>query len=161
MEKTFRFRLNGKDVSLTSSPERMLLWVLRSDLGHTGTKYSCGEGFCGACTVLVNNEAVQSCQYPIQNAEGKEVITIEGLQKNGKLHPLQEAFMQHNALQCGFCTPGMIIQAYALLLKNPQPSEKDIVEAMEGNLCRCGAYNRIIQAVQTASRTIAMKGNPS
>jgi len=161
MEKTFRFRLNGKDVSLTSSPERMLLWVLRSDLGHTGTKYSCGEGFCGACTVLVNNEAVQSCQYPIQNAEGKEVITIEGLQKNGKLHPLQEAFMQHNALQCGFCTPGMILQAYALLLKNPQPSEKDIVEALEGNLCRCGAYNRIIQAVQTASHTMAMKGSPS
>ncbi len=161
MEKTFRFKLNRKDVRLTSSPERMLLWVLRSDLEHTGTKYSCGEGFCGACTVLVNNEAALSCQYPVQDAEGKEVITIEGLQKNGNLHPLQEAFMRHNALQCGFCTPGMILHAYALLRKNPQPSERDIVEALEGNLCRCGSYNRIIQAVQTAARAMATKGDPS
>jgi len=159
MEKIFRFRLNGKAVRLTSSPDRMLLWVLRSDLEHTGTKYSCGEGFCGACTVLVNKEPILSCQYPIQNVDGKEVITIEGLQKNGNLHPLQAAFMQHNALQCGFCTPGMILRAYSLLLKNPQPSYGEIVEAMEGNLCRCGGYDRIIQAIQSAALT--MKGKMS
>ncbi|MCK4760173.1 MAG: (2Fe-2S)-binding protein [Candidatus Aminicenantes bacterium] len=159
MEKNIHFKLNGKDVRLTSSPERMLLWVLRSDLEHTGTKYSCGEGFCGACTVLVNNEAVLSCQYPIQDVSGKEVMTIEGLQQNGKLHPLQTAFMQHNALQCGFCTPGMIMGAYSLLLRNPQPSSREIVEDLEGYLCRCGSYNRIIPAIQTAART--MKGQRS
>ncbi len=159
MEKIISFKLNGKDVRLSSSPERMLLWILRSDLEHTGTKYSCGEGFCGACTVLVNNEAVLSCQYPIQNVNGKKVITIEGLQKNGDLHPLQTAFIQHNALQCGFCTPGMILGAYSLLLKNPQPSYREIVESMEIYLCRCGSYNRIIQAIQTAART--MKGRES
>ena len=159
MEKIFSFKLNGKDVRLSSSPERMLLWVLRSDLENTGTKYSCGEGFCGACTVLINNQAVLSCQYPIQNVNGKEVITIEGLQKNGNLHPLQTAFIQHNALQCGFCTPGMILGAYSLLLKNPQPSDREIVESMEIYLCRCGSYNRIIQAIQTAART--MKGRES
>lgn len=159
MEKIINFKLNGKDVRLTSSPERMLLWVLRSDLEHTGTKYSCGEGFCGACTVLVNNEAVLSCQYPIQDVSGKEVMTIEGLQQNGKLHPLQAAFMQHNALQCGFCTPGMIMGAYSLLLRNPQPSSREIVEDLEGYLCRCGSYNRIIPAIQTAART--MKGQRS
>lgn len=156
MEKTIRFKLNGKTVRLSSSPERMLLWVLRSDFELTGTKYSCGEGFCGACTVLVNNETVLSCQYPVQNVNGKEVMTIEGLAKNGNLHPLQTAFMQHNALQCGFCTPGMILGAYSLLLKNPQPSYREIVEAMEGNLCRCSSYNRIIEAIQTTART--MKG---
>ncbi len=156
MEKTFRFKLNGKTVRLSSSPERMLLWVLRSDFELTGTKYSCGEGFCGMCTVLVNNEAVLSCQYPVQNVNGKEVMTIEGLAKNGNLHPLQTAFIQHNALQCGFCTPGMILRAYSLLLKNPQPSYREIVQAMEGNLCRCSSYNRIIEAIQTTART--MKG---
>ncbi len=156
MEKTFRFKLNGKTVRLSSSPERLLLWVLRSDFELTGTKYCCGEGFCGACTVLVNNEAVLSCQYPVQNVNGKEVMTIEGLAKNGNLHPLQTAFMQHNALQCGFCTPGMILGAYSLLLRNPQPSYREIVEAMEGNLCRCSSYNRIIEAIQTTART--MKG---
>ncbi len=151
MEKIIRFKLNGKTMDLTSSPDRMLLWVLRSDLSLTGTKYSCGEGFCGACTVLVDNEPVLSCQYPVQDIEGKDVLTIEGMTKNGKLHPLQTAFMQHNALQCGYCTPGMILGAYALLLKNPEPSAGDIADAMEGNLCRCGSYNRIIQAIQTAA----------
>ena len=159
MEKTFNFKLNGKTVRVTTSPERMLLWVLRSDLELTGTKYSCGEGFCGACTVLINDEAVLSCQYPVQEVNGKEVTTIEGLQDNGKLHPLQTAFMLHNALQCGFCTPGMILGAHNLLLKNPQPTSKEIVEAMEGHLCRCGSYNRIIEAIQTAAQT--MKGQKS
>ncbi len=159
MDKIISFRLNGKNIRVTSSPERMLLWILRSDLDHTGTKYSCGEGFCGACTVVVNNEAVLSCQYPVEDADGKDIMTIEGLQTNGKLHPLQTAFIQHNALQCGFCTPGMILKAYAMLLKNPQPSYREIVEDMEGYLCRCGSYNRIIEAIQTAART--MKGQRS
>ncbi len=141
-------------INVTSSPDRMLLWVLRSDLALTGTKYSCGEGFCGACTVLVDKEPVLSCQFALEEAEGKDVLTIEGLKKNGKLHPLQAAFMQHNALQCGYCTPGMILAAYAMLLKNPDPSTEDIVETMEGNLCRCGSYRRIIQAIQTAARTM-------
>ena len=154
MEKNIRFKLNGKTVDLMSSPDRMLLWILRSDLELTGTKYSCGQGLCGACTVLVNDEPVLSCQFPIQNVGGKEVLTIEGLKKNGKLHPLQTAFMRHNALQCGYCTPGMILGAYAMLLKNPEPSSGDIIETMEGNLCRCGSYNRIIEAIQSAARVM-------
>jgi aerobic-type carbon monoxide dehydrogenase small subunit (CoxS/CutS family) len=156
MEKNIRFKLNGKDVRVNTLPDRMLLWILRSDLGKTGTKHSCGEGFCGACTVIVNKKAVMSCQYPVKNVDGKEVLTIEGLAKNGSLHPLQTAFMEHNALQCGFCTPGMIMGAYALLIKNPRPSEKEIAENMEGHLCRCASYNRIIAAIQSAARM--MKG---
>ncbi len=159
MEKTINFRLNGKAVRLTTSSDRMLLWILRSDLSFTGTKYSCGEGFCGACTVLVNNEPVLSCQYPILDVEDSDVLTIEGLQKNGNLHPIQEAFLKHNALQCGFCTSGMILVAYSLLKKNPKPSTKDIFASMESNLCRCGAYQRIIQAIHTASQN--MRGQTS
>jgi aerobic-type carbon monoxide dehydrogenase small subunit (CoxS/CutS family) len=154
MKNTIVFDLNGKAVHVTADPGRMLLWVLRSDLGLTGAKHSCGEGFCGACTVLVDGEAVLSCQYPITALEGKEVLTIEGLAKNGDLHPLQAAFIQHNALQCGFCTPGMILKAHELLQNNPDPSETEIAEALEGNLCRCGSYNRIILAVQAASRSL-------
>jgi carbon-monoxide dehydrogenase small subunit len=154
MKKNIRFSLNGKIVNVTTSPDRMLLWILRSDLEHTGTKYGCGEGLCGACTVLVNDEPVLSCQFPLEGVEGKKVLTIEGLKENGKTHPLQEAFLQHNAFQCGYCTPGMILTAYALLLKNPRPSNKDIIDAMEGNLCRCGSYNRIIEAIQTAAETM-------
>lgn len=152
MSKTIRFKLNGQSKTLTVDRERMLLWVLRTDFGLTGSKYGCGEGFCGACTVLVNNEAVRSCQLSVADVDGKEVITIEGLAKNGKLHPLQEAFVKHDALQCGFCTPGMILSAYSLLLKKPKPSRKDIIDAMEDNLCRCGAHNRIVLAVQTAAK---------
>lgn len=152
MKKTIRFKLNGKSKSLTVDRERMLLWVLRTDFGLTGTKYGCGEGFCGACTVLVNNEAVRSCQFPVEDIDGKEVISIEGLTKNGKLHPLQEAFVKHDALQCGFCTPGMIINAVSLLRKNPNPTRKDITDGMEDNLCRCGAHTRIVQAIQTAAK---------
>jgi len=134
----------------------MLLWVLRSDLGLTGTKFGCGEGFCGACTVLVNDEAVRSCQTPVKNVQGKNVLTIEGLAKDGVLHPVQEAFVKHDALQCGFCTPGMILTAYSLLLKKPRPSPKDILDGMEDNLCRCGAHIRVVQAIQTAAAS--MKG---
>lgn len=156
MVETISFNLNDKSVLLTVDSERMLLWVLRSDLGLTGTKYGCGEGFCGACTVLVNNEAVRSCQYPVKNVKGKEVITIEGLSKNGKLHPIQEAFVKHDALQCGFCTPGMILNAYSLLYENPQPTQSEIIQGMNDSLCRCGAHTRIIQAIQTAAKE--MKG---
>jgi aerobic-type carbon monoxide dehydrogenase small subunit (CoxS/CutS family) len=155
MNKTIRFILNGNATTLTVDRERMLLWVLRTDFVLTGTKYGCGEGFCGACTVLVNNEAVRSCQYPVVDIDGKEVITIEGLAENGNLHPLQEAFVEHDALQCGYCTPGMILNAYSLLLTNPNPSRKDIIDSMEDNFCRCGAHTRIVQAIQTAAQNMA------
>jgi aerobic-type carbon monoxide dehydrogenase small subunit (CoxS/CutS family) len=154
MKKTIRFKLNGKSKSLEVDRERMLLWVLRTDFKLTGTKFGCGEGFCGACTVLVDNEPVRSCQLPVANIDGKEVITIEGLAANGKLHPLQAAFVEHDAMQCGFCTSGMILTAYGLLLKNPNPSRKDIIEGMDENLCRCGAHTRIIQAIQTAAKNM-------
>lgn len=154
MRKTISFKLNGQPKSLTVERDRMLLWVLRTDFELTGTKYGCGEGFCGACTVLVDGEAVRSCQYPVEDVNGKEVITIEGLAVNGDLHPLQKAFVQHDALQCGYCTPGMILNAYSLLMKNPTPSREEIIKGMEDNLCRCGAHNRIIQAIQTAAGTM-------
>ncbi len=159
MEENVSFRLNGEDVRLTADTDRMLLWVLRTDLEHTGTKASCGEGFCGACTVLVDSEPVLSCQFPLRMVQGKEVLTIEGLRKNGGLHPLQEAFLEHNALQCGFCTPGMILRAYAFLKRNSRPTEGQIAEALEGNLCRCGTYNRIIRAVMSAARFMEGKAS--
>ncbi len=152
MKNTIRFKLNGQEKSLTLDRERKLLWVLRTDFNLTGAKYGCGEGFCGACTVLVNNQAVRSCQYLAEDIDGKEVLTIEGLSKNGRLHSLQEAFIKHDALQCGFCTPGMILSAYSLLLKNPDPDTKDIIDGMEENLCRCGAHTRIVQAIQSAAK---------
>lgn len=154
MNETITFKLNGKSLSLTGDSERMLLWVLRTDLELTGTKYGCGEGLCGACSVLVDNEVVRSCQTPLKDVRGKEVLTIEGLAKNGKLHPLQEAFLKHNAVQCGYCTPGMILTAYSLLVKNPRPSYSQITAGMDDNLCRCGCYNRIIEAIQTAATAV-------
>jgi carbon-monoxide dehydrogenase small subunit len=156
MEKTISFVLNGKKTDILIDPTSTLLWVLRNQLGLTGTKYGCGMGFCGACTVLIDNEAVRSCSLPIGDVAGKKVVTIEGLAKNGKLHPLQQAFVDHDALQCGYCTPGMIMNATALLLKNPKPSREDIIKGMEDNLCRCGAHVRIIEAVETAATV--MKG---
>ena len=152
MIETIHFKLNGKPVDLKVENERMLLWVLRTELGLTGTKYGCGIGFCGACTVLINNEAIKSCQFPIKDVAGKEVITIEGLAKNGELHPLQKAFVDHTAFCCGFCTPGMIITATALLARNPNPSRKEIVEAMDHNLCRCGSHMNIIEAIESFVR---------
>ena len=156
MNETISFTLNEKPVSVTTDSERLLLWVLRDDLGVTGTKYGCGQGACGACTVIVGNRAVRSCITPIQSVKGKKVMTIEGLTQNGKLHPLQEAFSKHGALQCGFCTPGMIMNAYSLLLRNPQPTRDEIVKDMEYNLCRCGAHIRIIRAIESAAAE--MKG---
>ena len=152
MKKKISFKLNGNPTGIDVDDGRMLLWVLRTELGLTGTKYGCGISACGSCTVIVDNEAVRSCQLPIKEVEGKEVITIEGLADNGDLHPLQKAFIEHDALQCGFCTPGMILTAYGFLLQNPHPSRDEIIEGMNDNLCRCGAYNRIIQAIETAAK---------
>ena len=156
MRETINFKLNDKPTRLTVDGERMLLWALRSELNLTGTKFGCGEGFCGACTVLVNKKAIRSCQFPVKDVKGKEVITIEGLAKDGNLHSLQKAFIKHDALQCGFCTPGMILNAYSLLFKNPQPTRAEILQSMDDNLCRCGAHTRIVQAIQTAAQE--MKG---
>jgi nicotinate dehydrogenase subunit A len=153
MKETVRFTLNGKATSLEVDGERKLLWVLRTDLGLTGTKFGCGESLCGACTVVVNRQAVRACQYPIRGVRGKEVVTIEGLAEGGKLHPLQEKFIEHGAMQCGFCTSGMLMNSYALLLKNPRLTREQIISGMDHNLCRCGAYKRILEAIESASRT--------
>jgi aerobic-type carbon monoxide dehydrogenase small subunit (CoxS/CutS family) len=158
MKETIGFSLNGKHVSFEVDPNRTLLWVLRYDLGLTGTKYGCGEGLCGACTVIVDGKAERSCLLKVKTVTGKAVTTIEGLAKNGELHPLQKAFVEHDALQCGYCTPGMIMNAYSLLLSTPQPSRSQIIEHMDSNLCRCGAHRRIIQAIQTAAKE--MGGGP-
>jgi aerobic-type carbon monoxide dehydrogenase small subunit (CoxS/CutS family) len=151
------FQLNGRTVNLELDGDRKLLWVLRTELNLPGTKYACGQGLCGACTVLVNEEAQRSCQLPIREVAGKKVMTIEGLARGETLHPLQKAFLDHNAFQCGFCTPGMILNAWSLLQKNPRPSESEILRAMEDNLCRCGAHTRIVQAIQTAAREMREK----
>jgi len=156
MEETIRFKLNNKETELVSDPNRILLWVLRDHFGLTGTKYGCGIGFCGTCTVLIDNEAVRSCTLAVSDVAGKSVITIEGLAEDGKLHPVQQAFADHDALQCGYCTPGMVITAVALLNKNQSPTRQEIIDGLEDNLCRCGAHMRIIDAVADASK--AMKG---
>ncbi len=151
MEEKIKFELNGKSVTLDIDPELTLLWVIRSHFNLTGTKHGCGEGYCGACTVLINNEATRSCSTKIGEVAGKKVTTIEGLANGEKLHPVQKAFVEHDALQCGFCTPGMIMNATGFLNQNPNPSKEDIIWGMEDNLCRCGAHNRIIEAIQTAA----------
>jgi nicotinate dehydrogenase subunit A len=152
MQKTIRFLLNGEPRELAVDPDRMLLWVLRTDLGLTGTKYGCGESLCGACTVLVDNKAVRSCQYRMRDVEGSEVVTIEGLPRDGELHSVQRAFAEHGALQCGFCTSGMIMSAYELLLAKPNASRDEIIRHMDDHLCRCGSHTRVIEAIQAASR---------
>ena len=152
MKNPVRFRLNGKPVTLDTPEDRTLLWVLRTDLGLTGTKYGCGAGICGSCTVVVDGKAVRSCQTALKDVQAKDVTTIEGLARGGELHPLQKAFVEHGAFQCGFCTPGMLMNTYALLLEKPRPSTATIAEAMEDNLCRCGAHRRILAAVEAASR---------
>ncbi len=153
--KTITFMLNGSARRLTVDETRMLLWVLRDDLGLTGTKFGCGESVCGACTVLVEDEAVRSCMTPVSEVDGKKVVTIEGLAKDDRLHPLQEAFVEHLGYQCGYCTPGMIMGAHALLLKNPRPTRAQIVQHMEPHLCRCGAHVRILEAIESASAAMA------
>lgn len=156
MKESISFRLNHEPVNVVVDGERLLVWVLRTDFGLTGTKWGCEAGFCGACTVLLDDEALLACQTPVKDVKGRHVVTIEGLATNGKLHPLQEAFIEHNALQCGFCTPGMILNAYSLLAKNIDASLEEIMQGMDENLCRCGAHTRILQAIETAARV--MKG---
>lgn len=156
MEETIQFTLNGKQVQLQADPGLTLLWVLRNQFGLTGTKYGCGAGYCCACTVIVNNLPVQSCITTLGEVKGKTVLTIEGLAKDGQLHPLQEAFIKHDALQCGYCTPGMIMNAYGMLIKNPDPTREEIIKGMEYNLCRCGAHVRIIDAIEEAA--VEMRG---
>ena len=148
MQRTISFTLNGKPARVTVDDERMLLWVLRYDLGLTGTKFGCGAGLCGACTVIVGKEAVRSCSTPVKDVAGKQVLTIEGLSQDGKLHPLQEAFLKHHAFQCAYCTSGMILNAYALLQKTPRPTRAEIIRHMDDNLCRCGSHHRIVEAIQ-------------
>jgi aerobic-type carbon monoxide dehydrogenase small subunit (CoxS/CutS family) len=152
MDEKFDFKLNGRSVRVTADGTRMLLGVLRYDLGIKGVKYGCGEGFCGACTVLVDDQAVRSCRTPLKDVKGKNVVTIEGLAHDEDLHPLQKAFMKHDALQCGYCTPGMILNAYGLLRRDPNPTKAKIIDEMSGNLCRCGTYARIVEAIQDAAR---------
>ena len=151
MTEPIAFKLNDKPVRLNVDGDRLLLWVLRTELGLTGAKFGCGEGHCGACTVLVDGVAVRSCLHKMRDVKDKEVVTIEGLGKEGKLHPVQNAFMQHDALQCGFCTPGMVLTAVGLLKSNPTPTREQIIHGMEQNLCRCGAHPRIIDAIQAAA----------
>ena len=152
MKRQIRFRVNGRPVTLNTDDARTLLWVLRTDLELTGTKFGCGQGICGSCTVAVGNEAARSCKLTLADVDGKNVTTIEGLEKDGKLHPLQQAFIDHGALQCGFCTSGMIMNAYSMLQKDKSPSRETIVEEMDANLCRCGAHQRIVAAIEEASR---------
>lgn len=151
MPEPIAFKLNHKPVQVNVDGERALLWVLRTDLALTGTKYGCGEGHCGACTVLLDGVAVRSCLTTVKQVEGKEVVTIEGLAPEGKLHPVQRAFMEHDALQCGFCTPGMILTGVALLKQNPRPTREQLIRGLDENLCRCGAHTRILNALQAAA----------
>lgn len=152
MNRTLRFRLNGRPATLDIDDESSLLWALRTQLELTGTKYGCGEGLCGACTVMVDGKAVRSCTTPVKDISGKEIVTVEGLARGPTLSPLQQAFIDHGALQCGYCTPGMLLSAYALLRRNPKPSRDEIAAHMEHNLCRCGAHYRIIDAIESAGR---------
>lgn len=152
MEIPIVFQLNGKKTEVLMDPDQTLIWVLRNHFGLTGTKFGCGMGSCGSCTVLIDQEPERSCIVSIGEVAGKTVVTIEGLSEGGKLHPVQKAFIEHDALQCGYCTPGMIMNATGLLIKNPSPSTQQIKAGMENNLCRCGAHVRIIEAVRTAAK---------
>jgi aerobic-type carbon monoxide dehydrogenase small subunit (CoxS/CutS family) len=150
MPRTLEIVVNAVRHSIDPEPDRTLLSVLRDELDLTGTKYGCGEGQCGACTVMIDGLAVRSCQTRAAAAAGRRITTIEGLEQHGRLHPLQEAFLEAGALQCGYCTPGMIVSGAALLARNPNPSESEIIQALQGNVCRCGTYPRIIAAVKLA-----------
>jgi aerobic-type carbon monoxide dehydrogenase small subunit (CoxS/CutS family) len=152
MKKSIKFTLNDKPVKLKIEPDRSLLWVLRGDLNLTGTKYGCGEGICGACTVLVDGVAERACIMEISDVANKKLTTIEGLATGDKLHPVQQAFVDKDALQCGYCTPGMILTAVSLLADDPTASKEDIVAGLDDNLCRCGAHKRILEAVHSVAR---------
>ncbi|HXY37628.1 MAG TPA: (2Fe-2S)-binding protein [Planctomycetaceae bacterium] len=154
MAAEIELRVNGVKHRVDAEPDRMLLGVLRDELGLTGTKYGCGEGQCGACTVVLGGRPVRSCRMALADCADKPITTIEGLERDGKLHPLQQAFLDAGALQCGYCTSGMIMSGYALLAKRPSPTRQDIVQAMEGNVCRCGTYQRILKAVAQAADSL-------
>ncbi len=154
MKETISFTLNGEGVTLETDGNRTLLWVLRTDLEKTGTKFGCGVGRCGSCTVLVDGVAVRSCLTQLDDVQGKEVTTIEGLATAEGLHPLQREFFERGAYQCGFCTPGMIMNAHGLLSGNPNPTREEIVQGMEGNLCRCSAYKRILEAIESYAGSV-------
>jgi len=155
MKQSINFKLNNKSVTVEVEGDESLLTVIRTYLDETGTKYGCGLGDCGACTVLVNKEVTRSCMTFIEDIAGKEVITIEGIGTSTNLHPIQDAFVKTDALQCGFCTPGMIMNAYGLLLRNQNPTREEIITAMDTNLCRCGSYGRIIEAIEKASKQLS------
>lgn len=158
MSDVIEFRVNGEPVRLETDGTRKLLWALRIDLDKTGTKYGCGQGLCGACTVLINGHAMRSCVMSLQAVAGSEVTTIEGVADGERLHPLQEEFAERGALQCGFCTPGMILGAWELLARNPAPGRSDIVAALDNNLCRCGAHKRILEAVEAVAARAGQNG---
>jgi len=151
MDTSVTFSVNGQERTVATDSARSLLDVLREDLSLLGTKYGCGEGRCGACTVLVDGVEVRSCVTRVGDVAGKTVLTIEGLQKDGSLHPVQEAFVEEGAIQCGYCTPGMVLGAVALLRENPRPSEAEIVQGMDGHLCRCCGYPKIVKAICRAA----------
>ena len=154
MPDTQELRINGKTVRVDADRDRPLLGVLRDDLGLTGSKYGCGEGRCGACTVLLDGQPVRSCTTKLGAVAAREITTIEGLERDGKLHPLQQAFLDAGAMQCAYCTSGMIVAGVGLLRQNPDPSRQEIVEYMDGNICRCGTYPRIIAAIRMAARAV-------
>ena len=155
MKQTINLMINGNLYEVDIDPRRTLLEVLRDNLGLTGTKKGCDEGECGACTVLLNGKAVPSCLLLAIEAQGKEILTVEGMSSSGVLHPLQQAFLEHGAFQCGFCTPGMLMSAKALLDENPHPTEEEVIRAIAGNLCRCTGYTRITKTILAVA-----KGNP-
>ena len=155
---TIRLSVNGKARSVDTEPERPLLEVLREDLGLTGTKYGCGEGQCGSCTVLLDGKPAFSCVTTVRAAEGRRIVTIEGLAEGGRLHPVQQAFLDEGAVQCGYCTPGMVLQTVALLQNHPKPTDAQIVDGLSGNLCRCSDYQRIMAAVRRAAANTGKKG---
>src|SRR5207249_375639 len=157
MARITSLNINGKKMSVDVDATASLLSALRNDLDLTGSKYGCGEGQCGACTVLLDGQPIRSCTTQVSRAAGKQIVTIEGLEKDGKLHPLQEAFIKADAMQCAYCTSGMIMSATALLTKSPKPSRDEIITAMNGNVCRCGTYQRIVDAIQIASGQVAAK----
>jgi carbon-monoxide dehydrogenase small subunit len=157
-EETFRIKVNGKKYTVQSRPDEPLVWVLRDKLRLTGTKWGCGEGACGACTILIDNKPVRSCMMKISDVSPRQrILTVEGLARNGKLKPLQKAFIKHTAFACGFCTPGMLMRAMALLRENPDPSREEIIEYMNGNVCRCGGYLNIVEAIESVTRSKGRK----
>ena len=154
MKKVISLTVNGKKYEIAVKTNQTLLGVLRDEMGLTGTKEGCGEGDCGACAVLMDGKAVNSCLVLAVRANGRDIVTVEGLSEGGKLHPLQEAFVEHGAIQCGFCSPGMLISGKALLEKNPHPSEEETRLAISGNLCRCTGYQKIVESIMSAGEKI-------